>query len=116
MSKAKSGGGITSNKLVHRRHIGGQRHKNAVSPSAVDMMGQSTSFQKPDLIKGRVAHPPLGNDLATNVGKGGPGAGRTTYHCGTQGTQGKPSHGEGGMAGAADRGSRAILGPPNSKT
>jgi hypothetical protein len=32
---------------------------------------------------------PLGNELAKNVGKGGPGAGRTLYgQCGTQGTHG----------------------------
>jgi hypothetical protein len=31
---------------------------------------------------------PLGNQLATNVGKGGPGAGRTIHHCGSQSNPG----------------------------
>ena len=33
---------------------------------------------------GRALPSKLGNELATNVGKGGPGAGRTIYQCGTQ--------------------------------
>jgi hypothetical protein len=28
---------------------------------------------------------PLGNELAKNVGKGGPGTGREVFHCGSQG-------------------------------
>jgi hypothetical protein len=31
---------------------------------------------------------PFGNELALNVGKGGPGAGRTVYHCGSQDVHG----------------------------
>jgi hypothetical protein len=36
---------------------------------------------------------PYGNEVALNVGKGGPGAGRTVYHCGTQATQGATNPG-----------------------
>jgi hypothetical protein len=37
---------------------------------------------------------PFGNDLATNVERGGPGVGRVLYgQCGTQGTYGKPVQG-----------------------
>jgi hypothetical protein len=110
--KVRSGGGLTSNKLVRPKISAGSRRVNAISPSAVDMMGQQTSFKKPDLIK---AQPrdfvPLGNDLATNVGKGGPGTGRTTYPCGYQDQHGSAAPGQRGIEGRADRGHRAILGP-----
>jgi hypothetical protein len=35
----------------------------------------------------------LGNKVALNVGKGGPGTGRKIYGCGTQGVQGEAAHG-----------------------
>jgi hypothetical protein len=110
MSKAKSGGGIRTNKLVHPRHIGGQRRTEAVRPGAVDMLGQQLGFKRPDLIQRQApAATRLGNDMATNVGRGGPGVGRVTHHCGSQGSYGTPAQGEGGIQGAADRGARAIL-------
>jgi hypothetical protein len=112
MSKAKSGGGIRSNKLVHPRHIGGQRTTEAVRPGAVDMLGQQIAFKRPDLIQRQApAATRLGNDMATDVGRGGPGVGRVTHHCGSQGTYGSTAPGERGVQGNADRGPRQILGP-----
>ena len=35
----------------------------------------------------------FGNEVALNVGKGGPGTGRTTMHCGSQGTHGSVNPG-----------------------
>jgi hypothetical protein len=43
---------------------------------------------------------PLGNQIATNVGKGGVGTGRTLYgQCGSQGTHGAPAPGNPPKAG-----------------
>jgi hypothetical protein len=110
--KARSGGGITSNKL---RQVGQRlnpRKVDVVSPSATDMLGQQTSFKKPELMKGAQDFAPMGNALTNNVGKGGPGTGRTIYPCGFQSLHGTAAKGEGGMQGKADRGARQILGPP----
>jgi hypothetical protein len=101
MSRAKSGGGIRSRVVKRVGQNLGPRSSNKVSPSAVDMLGQSTSFKRPPLIKGTMPQVPLGNDLSTNVGKGAPGAGRVTMHCGSQGTHGPVTAGtpKGGNAG-----------------
>jgi hypothetical protein len=88
MSKARSGGGITSR--VNRKvaqNVGPAR-TNIVSVAATDMLGQSLAFKRPDLIKGTAPQVPMGNAVATNIGKGGPGTGRVTHHCGSQGTHG----------------------------
>jgi hypothetical protein len=116
--KARSGGGITSNKLVHPKVRAGSRRVNAISPSAVDMIGQQTSFKKPDLIKSTPKDfVPMGNDLATNIGNGGPGTGRTVYPCGYQDQHGSAAPGQRGIQGKADRGPRAILGEaPNDRS
>jgi hypothetical protein len=113
--KATSGGGIRTNKLVHPRHIGGQRTTEAVRPGSVDMLGQQLGFKRPDLIqRSAQAATRMGNDMATDVGRGGPGVGRVTHHCGSQGSYGTAARGEGGIQGAADRGERSILGPPST--
>jgi hypothetical protein len=88
MTKAKSGGGITSNKV---RNVGVQTGKAAkgVSPQAASRIGMqvvtSTGVAK---VPGPISKP-LGNELAKNVGKGGPGAGRTVHPSGSQ--QGTPN-------------------------
>jgi len=115
MSKAKSGGGYTSNQVVRETVRTGQPYK-ATSPAAADQLGQSTAFKKENVEVGRAyTGLPLGNQVALNVGRGGPGTGRTVHHCGSQGQHGSPNRGEGGFVGTADRGSRAILGERGSK-
>jgi len=104
MAKARSGGGITSKNLVHkpvrtgaeRRHIQkagvaqlGQRQGDHVTERA-----GSTGYRGESLVGPK--HPistPLGNEVALNVGKGGPGKGRTIYATGTQCMTGAPDRG-----------------------
>jgi hypothetical protein len=97
MAKPVSGGGIrskvTSQKLESTRVKPTTR---AVSPSAADQLGQNMGNLKggkpnpaEKLYQGRSFQPvPMGNQLATNIGKGGPGTGRVTMHSGSQGTHG----------------------------
>jgi hypothetical protein len=89
MAKAKSGGGITSNKLVNVGLRTGSGSKGS-SPAAASQLGQSTAFRKEqvDSERGYSGGGKYGNELATNVGKGGPGAGRTVMRSGSQGTYG----------------------------
>ena len=116
MANKLSGGGIQSNKLVRPNVRTGQPYK-ATSAAAASQLGQSTSFNKEQVERGGRAYTgsPLGNELALNVGKGGPGTGRTVHHCGSQGQHGSPNRGEAGIVGTADRGPRAILGGSGSK-
>jgi hypothetical protein len=84
-----SGGGIQSNKNVSVGQRLGTPRKGS-SPGAADQIGQTVAFKKEqvDAQRGYNASQ-LGNALATNVGKGGPGTGRTLYgQCGSQGTYG----------------------------
>jgi hypothetical protein len=114
--KARSGGGIQSNKLVQVGVRAGKRTLDAVSPAGVDQLGQATSFKRDPLVKSTPKDfVELGNALVNNVGEGGPGKGRTVYPCGYQAQTGPAAKGEGGTEGRADRGSRAILGAKGSK-
>jgi hypothetical protein len=104
--KAKSGGGIRSSKVVQVRE--GTRvatSARGVNPSGVSglgkMRGNSVTergplpFKKEPLYGGQgPIAVPLGNTLTTNVGKGGPGAGRTVHRSGSQGMHGAPRRGE----------------------
>jgi hypothetical protein len=92
--KAKSGGGITSNKLVNVGVKSGPPRTNIVSPASADQLGQAVAFKRDPLPKGTMAQVPLGNQLATNVGAGGPGKGREVHKCGSQGQWGPPNRGE----------------------
>ena len=84
-----TGGGIQGNKNVNVGVRTGAPRKGS-SPGAADQIGQSTAFQKDQIDAGRGYNASqLGNALATNVGKGAPGAGRTLYgQCGSQGSYG----------------------------
>jgi len=115
MSKAKSGGGITSNQFVQPGIKTGSP-KRGTSPGAADQLGQAVSFKREQVDMGRAYQASkLGNEVALNVGKGGPGAGRTVMKSGSQNQWGPPNQGEGRMQGStADRGPRAILGPKGS--
>src|SRR5262249_5031085 len=86
------------------------------TPAAADQLGQATAFKKENVEMGKAYQgSKLGNEVALNVGKGAPGAGRTIMPCGSQGVHGPVSRGEAGMQGGADRGPRAILGERGSK-
>ena len=87
MTKAKSGGGITSNKNVRPPVKTGSPRANKISPGAADRIGQQvvmTTSQGTKLVQGTAPQAPLGNALAQNVGKGGPGTGRTVHKAGSQ--------------------------------
>jgi hypothetical protein len=92
--KAKSGGGIQSNKLVNVGVKSGPPGTNIVSPASASQLGQAVAFKRDPLPIGTGAQVPLGNELATNVGKGGPGAGRDVHRCGSQGLHGPVNRGE----------------------
>src|SRR5262245_10088871 len=88
MAKARSGGGITSNKLVRPSVKVGPPSTNKVNPERVAQIGAETQFTKPPLITGTMPQVPLGNAVALNVGAGGPGTGRTIYKTGSQSQHG----------------------------
>src|SRR5262245_9503904 len=100
-----SGGGIGNNKIVtpglrtgtaasgitagHAGQIGA-----ALGNHAMD--GPATRAVEPTYTKASAAGAQkLGNELTTNVGKGGPGTGRTVMQNGTQGTHGSVNPGVG---------------------
>ena len=91
----KSGGGLTSRKYNPVRE--GTREKPAthkISEEAAAQLGASVGFKAPTLYQSHGFQPVRhGNELATNVGKGGPGAGRTIHRSGSQGTHGPVSQG-----------------------
>jgi hypothetical protein len=95
MAKKLSGGGITSNKLVHPSTRTGSPRKGS-SPASADQLGQSTAFPKENVEArpGYNSGVKLGNEKALDVGKGGVGTGRTTYKCGSQNQYGpaNPGH------------------------
>jgi hypothetical protein len=111
-TKAKSGGGITSNKLVRPSVRTGQPNKGT-SPAAADYLGQATAFKK-ESVGAIPAYnsSKLGNEVALNVGKGGVGTGRTVHHCGSQGTHGNVNPGHSPPAG---RDILSQFGPEKSK-
>jgi hypothetical protein len=56
--------------------------------------GEESNYHGDPLHSGRSFQPvPFGNEVALNVGKGGPGTGRTVYASGSQGTQGATNAG-----------------------
>src|SRR5262245_28463860 len=113
MAKKLTGGGILSNKTVNVGVRTGAPNK-ATSPGAANQLGVSTAFKKEQVDAGRAYPSKLGNEVALNVGAGGPGKGRTVMPCGSQGVHGPINRGEAGMQGGADRGDCAILGPKGS--
>jgi hypothetical protein len=97
MAKVKSGGGITSNKKVSVGVRGGAA-REGVNPRWTAQQGQSQGNHATDgRVLGRAIEPmrapapassTLGNTKAQDVGKGGPGAGRTVHATGSQGQHG----------------------------
>jgi len=101
-----SGGGAASNKVKNVRQASRETPRtlgvNVVGANqAGEMQGNHSTdsgdmpFRREPLYQGPNFQPvPLGNTLTNNVGKGGPGAGRTLYgQSGTQCMTGKPAQG-----------------------
>jgi hypothetical protein len=96
-SKAKSGGGIQSNKRREVGYRGGKRTLDAVSVQAVSELGARTAYKKSPLVKSTPNDfVPLGNSLAAACPQG-PGGGRTVYASGYQDQHGAAAKGEGGI-------------------
>jgi hypothetical protein len=77
----KAGGGPSSNKVKQVGVNVGPRSTEKIDPGAVNQMGTKVgeAGAVKMLVTGNMAQVPLGPDVAKNVGKGGPGAGRTLY-------------------------------------
>jgi hypothetical protein len=112
------GGGINTKEHVRTPVRAGPPNTKVISPSAAANIGASKgdhvteggTVQRPSdpLVAGTRPQVASGNDVARNVGRGGPGAGRTVYRSGTQGVHGSvnpglppipgtPAGGPGGM-------------------
>ena len=93
--RAKSGGGATMNKNVSPPVRTGSPSK-ASSPAAASQLGQSVAFKKDECDIGPAYHSgvKLGNEKALDIGKGGPGTGRTVMKSGSQNQWGPPNQGE----------------------
>jgi hypothetical protein len=104
----RPGGGYGSNKHVRVPVKTGQParqyHQGGVSQFGESVGAHTTnkgeSNYRGDKVRGEFRAPgtpgsiPLGNQIATNVGCGGPGTGRTLYgQSGSQGTHGQPAPG-----------------------
>lgn len=82
MTKATSGGGITSNKLVRSKAPKMEPRSHAIDPGAVSRLGAHPSpAQAKPLVSGRGYSTPVGP--SSNMGQG-PGANRTVYRSGSQ--------------------------------
>ena len=83
---ARSGGGSQSRQVVRPTVKGGPPRTNVVSPTSTDQLGRKVAYEKDKLpLRSTPAPAPLGNQVALNVGAGGPGTGRVLY--GQAGTQ-----------------------------
>jgi hypothetical protein len=96
-TKQLSGGGLSSNKLVHPDVKGGSRSTEAMNPRGVSQFGyspgstldKSGSFTTknsalPVFEGNKAAATPMGNTLAASCPEG-PGGGRTVHRSGMQG-------------------------------
>jgi hypothetical protein len=100
MSKGKSGQGPQSNPPVRY----GQPARG-VNPGATSYIGTKRGNHATEDGSGHASYTPhygnpptnaaqpLGNEVASNVGRGGPGVGRLVHGCGSQGTHGAPNRG-----------------------
>jgi hypothetical protein len=85
MSKAKSGGGISSNKLVNPGVKSGSPTANKINPGGAAQLGSSTIQNPTPLVKGTMNQVPLGNAVAPST-VCGPGGSRSVSKPGSQGT------------------------------
>ena len=91
----RSGGGINSLKTKSIREASREKPRtHKMSEEASAQLGASVAFKAPTLYQSHGFQPVRhGNELATNVGKGGPGAGRTVHRSGAQGLYGAVARG-----------------------
>ncbi len=95
--------------------IGSQRGNHATNRSEL-LTGDVEAVRLGLKPSGGPGGIPLGNELSAKC-PAGPGGGRTLYgQAGTNKTYGTPYQGERGIQGEADRGQRAILGPPSKRS
>jgi hypothetical protein len=95
MARAKSGGGgggIHMSKNVKTSVKAGPPSTNVVSPASADQLGRSLAFKGDPLPIRTAPQVPIGNATALTAGQG-PGAGRSTLRCGSQGTHGPVDRG-----------------------
>src|SRR6266852_5869437 len=95
MAKARSGGGITSNKLVQSKAPKAEPKPRAINPGYMaTSLGGKVGTQKAitPMDAGSGYKTPKGP--TDNVAAVGVGGGRTVHHCGSQGTHGpvNPGH------------------------
>ena len=97
----KVAGGIGS-RVVNPQGVRNGTPARGINPAAVAQLGgvygnHSTDHSKvlpyrgEDYLVGKTpagGAVPLGNQIATNIGKGGPGTGREVFRCGSQGSPG----------------------------
>jgi hypothetical protein len=99
-----SGGGIGMNKNVQPSVRTGSGSRGT-RPSGVASLGQAygshitnksdTGYRGPKFHDDKSFQPvKFGNEVALNVGKGGPGTGREVMACGSQGTHGATNPGQ----------------------
>lgn len=86
MAKIGTGGGSYKNVA----HVGGSRKVTAHGPGEASRIGVKQVLTKLEAKPAtKPAAVPLGNEVAKNVGAGGPGKGRTVYASGSQGKHGE---------------------------
>jgi hypothetical protein len=93
--KIKSGGGLTSNKLVQSKGYKVEPVANKASPAGAGQLGTAVQFRKEPLIQQGKGFNPGGVPATGVPGKfnaatSGPGSGRTVYPSGAQSQYGKP--------------------------
>jgi len=92
--RARSGGGINSSVVTRKREATREAPRiRAANPGAVADLGsmkgnhaenRDLPYKARQLYSGNGYPTKLGNELATNVGGGSPGAGRTIHKAGSQ--------------------------------
>jgi hypothetical protein len=108
MAKARSGGGLGMNKVVHRQAPKVEPKSTAINPGGAAQLGSKALAPKyaTPLEAGRGYSTPVGP--SSNMGQG-PGANRQTHRSGSQGQWGSLNRGEPRPPGTADQGKRGIL-------
>jgi hypothetical protein len=99
MSKSRSGGGITSNKVVHRPAPKAEPRSRAVNPAYADQLGRALGNHATNsgkTLKGGAVPMDAGRGYqgpkgpSDNVAAVGVGGGRTVMKSGTQSMHGQP--------------------------
>jgi len=110
MAKGNRPAGGIGSRVVTTKPIRFGESAREIRPKGVSQIGSSMGNHATDRgrtfkgaiepVRGNLKPPgspgtvPLGNEVATNVGRGGPGTGRTVYATGGQGMHGRPDPGQ----------------------